>query len=90
MNIWVDIANPPQVLFLRPIIAELEKRGHRLIVTTRKHSETISLADRYALSHKVIGAHGGSSFLGKAIAIVFRAFKISLVSARSNCILGSK
>jgi predicted glycosyltransferase len=75
MNIWVDIANPPQVLFQRPIIIELEKRGHRLFVTTRKHSETISLADRYGLSHKVIGAHGGGTFLGKGIAIVFRALR---------------
>jgi len=75
MNIWVDIANPPQVLFLRPIITELEKRGHRLFVTTRRHSETISLADRYGLSHKVIGAHGGGTFFGKGIAIVRRALK---------------
>jgi hypothetical protein len=73
MNIWVDIANPPQVLFMRPIIAELEKRAHRLIVTTRRHSEAISLADRYGLTHKVIGAHGGSTLIGKGGAIVFRA-----------------
>ena len=73
MNIWVDIANPPQVLFLRPIIAELTKRGHRLIVTTRRHSESISLADRYGLSHKVIGVHGGGTLIGKGAAIVSRA-----------------
>ncbi len=73
MNIWADIANAPQVLFMRPIIAELEKRGHRLIVTTRRHSESILLADRYGLSHKVIGAHGGRTSIGKAGATMFRA-----------------
>jgi predicted glycosyltransferase len=75
MKIWVDIANPPQVLFLHPIISELEKRGYQLVITTRKHSETISLANRYGLSHKVIGAHGGGTFLGKGIAIVLRALR---------------
>lgn len=75
MNIWIDIANPPQVLFLHPIITELEKRGYRLIITTRKHSETISLANQCGLTHKVIGAHGGGTFLGKGWAIVLRALK---------------
>ncbi len=75
MNIWVDIANPPQVLFLRPIIVELEKRGQRLVVTTREHSETILLADRFRIRHKVIGAHGGATFWGKGIAIVLRALR---------------
>ena len=75
MNIWVDIANPPQVLFLRPIIAELEKRNHRLILTTRRHSETISLADHYGLSHTVIGAHGGGTLIGKGVAIAIRALR---------------
>jgi uncharacterized protein len=75
MNIWVDIANPPQVLFLRPIIAELDKRGHHLVITTRKHSETILLADRFGIRHKVIGAHGGATFWGKGVAIVLRALR---------------
>jgi hypothetical protein len=75
MNIWVDIANPPQVLFLRPIIAELRRRGHYLVITTRNHSETVSLADGYGLAHKVIGAHGGRTLGGKGIAVIFRALK---------------
>jgi len=58
MKIWVDIANSPQVLFMRPIVKELEKRGHSLVITTRRHSGTVALADRYGLSHTVMGAHG--------------------------------
>lgn len=73
MNIWVDIANPPQVLFLRPLVGELQRRGHRIVITTRSHSETISLADRFGIQHKVIGAHGGGTMLGKGSAIVLRA-----------------
>jgi predicted glycosyltransferase len=84
MNIWVDIANPPQVLFLRPIISELERRGYKLLVTTRRHSETISLADRSGLSHKVIGAHGGGTLLGKGIALVYRALRSVLYFRNQN------
>lgn len=75
MKIWVDIATPPQVLFLRPIMRELENRGHELIVTTRQATETVALADRYGLAHTVIGAHGGETFRGKTAAIVGRALR---------------
>jgi hypothetical protein len=76
MKIWVDIANSPQVLFMNPIIAELQKRGCELIITTRQHSETVSLADHYGLSHTVIGAHGGRTLIGKGIAIALRALRL--------------
>ncbi len=77
MNIWVDIANPPQVLFMQPLIREMQKRNHSVTVTTRHHSEAVELADQYGLQHKAIGAHGGSSLIGKEIAIVIRALKLA-------------
>ncbi len=76
MKIWIDISTSPQVLFLRPIIVELQKRGFDLLVTTRHSTETVPLADRYNISHTVIGAHGGSTMTGKSAAIVFRAIKL--------------
>jgi predicted glycosyltransferase len=76
MSIWVDIANSPQVLLLSPIINELEKRGYDLVVTTRQHGETVALADKYALVHTVIGAHGGSTLAGKGFAIALRGLKL--------------
>jgi predicted glycosyltransferase len=76
MKIWADIANSPQVLFMRPIIAELHKRGHEVITTTRHHSETVSIADRYGLAHTVIGEHGGGTMFGKGKAIALRALNL--------------
>jgi len=76
MKIWVDIANSPQVLFMSPIIAELHRRGYELVITTRQHSETVSLADYYGFSHTVIGAHGGGTLIGKVVAIVIRALRL--------------
>jgi uncharacterized protein len=76
MKIWVDIANSPQVLFMSPIITELQKRGHALVVTTRQHSETVSLADHFGFSHTVIGVHGGGTLIGKGLAIVIRALRL--------------
>jgi hypothetical protein len=76
MKIWVDIANSPQVLFMSPIIAELRRRGCELVITTRRHSETVLLADRYGFSHTVIGAHGGGTLIGKGGAIITRALRL--------------
>ncbi|MGD8457106.1 MAG: DUF354 domain-containing protein [Anaerolineales bacterium] len=76
MKIWADIANSPQVLFMQPIIAELEKRGHQVVTTTRQHSETVSIADRYGLAHTVIGEHGGGTMFGKGKAIALRAYHL--------------
>jgi len=76
MNIWVDLANSPQVLFMYPIINELKKRGHHVVVTTRQQSEAVPLADRFGLSHTVVGAHGGATFAGKGWAIVTRSLRM--------------
>ncbi len=58
MNIWLDLANSPQVLFFRPILQELKLRGHTIVITTRAYAQTTQLADRYGFTHTVIGKHG--------------------------------
>jgi uncharacterized protein len=77
MRIWIDLATAPQVLFMRPVISELQKRGHNLLITTREFTETVSLADRYQLAHTVIGAHGGATMIGKGVASVLRAAQLA-------------
>lgn len=57
MRIWVDLANSPQVLFFQPIIAELERSGHTVLVTSRHYAQTVALADRVGLRHTPIGSH---------------------------------
>ena len=66
------MAHSPQVLFFRPLIAELQKRGHDVILTTRKSAETVELADRYGYDHTPIGGHGGEHRLGKLAALGLR------------------
>jgi predicted glycosyltransferase len=61
VKIWVDLVNSPQVLVLRPIIAEFERRGHQVVLTSRDFAQTRQLADQLGLSHVSFGRHGGSS-----------------------------
>lgn len=70
MNIWIDLANSPHVLFFGPIIKILEGRKHRLFITTRHFAETVPLADQYGLSHTITGRHGGKGMIGKAFAVL--------------------
>ncbi len=65
MKIWLDLANSPQILFFRPILAELHRRGHEVEVTTREYAQTVQLADRFGIGHEVVGGHGGRSRLGR-------------------------
>jgi len=83
-RIWIDLATGPQVLFYVPIICELKKRGNTVLITTRQFTETVSLADRYGLSHTVIGAHGGSTMSGKLFAIIDRSFKLVKFARRQE------
>lgn len=77
MKIWIDMATSPQVLFFRPIIAELQKRGHELLMTTRHCAETVPLADSYGFTHTVMGAHGGKTLMGKGAAIALRTVRLT-------------
>jgi len=62
MRIWIDLVNSPQVLFCRPLIAELERRGHETVITTRPFAQTIELADQFGMVHTPFGMHGGRNF----------------------------
>lgn len=64
VRIWLDLANSPQVLFFRPLLAELHRRGHVVEVTTRAYAQTIELADKFGIPHTQIGQHGGRSLIG--------------------------
>jgi uncharacterized protein len=61
VKVWVDLVNSPQVLVLRPVIAELRRRGHEVVITSRDFAQTTQLADQVGLTHVSFGRHGGSS-----------------------------
>lgn len=77
MKLWLDLANSPQVLFFRPILAELRRLGHDVVITTRAYAQTIQLADQLGLKHQQIGQHGGRGFWNLARQNYLRAFALA-------------
>ncbi len=73
-RIWIDLDNTPHAPFFKPIIEILEANGHIVILTARRMSQLISLADDYQLNYTPIGKHAGKSKLKKIAALFSRAF----------------
>jgi uncharacterized protein len=66
MRIWVDLTNSPHVLVMRPVIAELQARGHEVEVTARDFAQTLELCQRFGIAHTAIGRHRGGRLAAKA------------------------
>ena len=60
-TIWIDLDNSPHVPFFFPIIKELEKSGHSVILTARDTFQVIGLADYYKLNYTKVGKHYGAN-----------------------------
>lgn len=73
MRIWIDLANSPHVLFFAPLIEEMERRGHSMLVTARVLAQTTELIANHAIEARVIGAHGGHGTAHKAASILSRS-----------------
>jgi predicted glycosyltransferase len=84
MKILIDMSNSPHVLFFRPIIKELEKRGHEVVITAREHAQTKQLLDLYWFEYKIIGKHAGRSIFKKLLNAVSRIFELSRYVSREN------
>ena len=78
MRIWIDLANSPHVLFFRPIIAELHRRGHDTIITSRHFAQTKTLADHFELDHTPIGGHAGSQGLSASLMVNLQRARLQL------------
>ena len=73
MRVWVDVTNSPHVVIFRPLIARMRARGHEVTVTAREFAQTIGLLERFGMDHVSVGAHGGASPRGKALAMAGRS-----------------
>jgi predicted glycosyltransferase len=73
VRVWVDLTNSPHVLVLRPVIAELEARGHEVQVTARDFAQTLGLCDRFGIAHTAIGHHRGAGLLDKGWGLLARS-----------------
>jgi predicted glycosyltransferase len=85
VKVWIDLANSPQVLFFRPILAELERRGHSVVITTRHFAQTIELADQCGMTHVPVGGHGGKRLSRIGLTLVERAWKLMRFAAPQRC-----
>lgn len=57
MRIWYDACTGKQVRYGAAITKRLEERGHEIIFTTRKHPDTIPLAEYLGVKFKVVGRY---------------------------------
>ncbi len=76
-RIWIDLDNTPHVPFFKPIIRELEKAGHQVLLTARDAFQVTSLADRMGLSYaRCVGKHYGKNPFMKVFGITWRSMQL--------------
>jgi uncharacterized protein len=68
VRVWVDLTNTAHVLVLRPLVEALEADGHEVEITARPLSHTVELLEDWGHPFTVVGRHGGSRRIGKALA----------------------
>jgi predicted glycosyltransferase len=76
MKIWIDLTNSPHVVVMRPLIAELEARGHDVQVTARDFAQTLGLCERFGIEHTAIGRHRGAGLRAKATGLAARSAQL--------------
>ncbi|MGD0615319.1 MAG: DUF354 domain-containing protein, partial [Verrucomicrobiota bacterium] len=57
VKIWIDLDNTPHVPFFIPIKRELERRGHRVVLTARDAFQVCELADQKGVQYRKVGRH---------------------------------
>lgn len=72
-RIWIDIDNSPHVPFFVPIIEELRKYGHEVILTARDAYQVRELLELYYLPCKMVGRHYGKNPVAKILGTCIRA-----------------
>jgi hypothetical protein len=78
MQIWIDFENSPHVLILKPIIEELQRRDHQVILTARDCSQTLELARVFQLQVNSISSHHGKKTIMKLLGHISRIGRLML------------
>jgi predicted glycosyltransferase len=76
MKIWIDLDNTPHVPFFKPIIRELEKRGHTVVLTARDAFQVCELADKMGLNPVKVGHHYGKNRFMKVWGLGWRTLQL--------------
>lgn len=86
-KIWIDLDNSPHVPFFAPIIEELQKRNHSIVVTARDCFQVRELADLFHLNYKLVGRHSGKSKIRKVAGLCLRASQLVPTILREKPVL---
>lgn len=84
MKFWVDMENSPHVLFFGPIIDELVRRGHEVVITARDSGHVRRLLDRASRSFVTVGPSAVAGPLGRYVSVIARAFALRQVARGEN------
>lgn len=88
-TIWIDLDNSPHVPLFAPIIKELRRRGHSVLVTARDCFQVCELARLLGVEHKLIGRHYGENKILKMVGLFIRAMELgpTVLSGRPDLAL---
>lgn len=75
-RIWIDLDNTPHVPFFRPIIRELQGRGHHVAVSARDAFQVCELADLIGMCYEKIGRHYGKNPWRKVAGLIWRSAQL--------------
>jgi len=76
VKIWIDLDNTPHVPFFIPIIRELERRGHQVVLTARDAFQVCELAEEKGLQYIKIGHHYGKNPFMKVFGLLWRSAQL--------------
>jgi len=76
IKIWIDLENTPHIPFFLPIIRELRKQGHQVVLTARDGYQTCEMAGFYALDYQCIGRHYGRHLTAKVWGVLVRSWQL--------------
>jgi uncharacterized protein len=83
-KIWIDIDNSPHVPFFIPIIEQLQKRGHQVLLTARDSYQVCELLEFHHLACKVVGNHWGKNRFLKTLGTLGRAARLVPLAFRER------
>lgn len=85
MNIWFDADNGPHVLIMKPLVKELQQRGHTVTFTARDRTRTCELLDLYGLPYRTVGGQYGAGMWNKVRGTLGRAAQLAAAMRGVRC-----
>ncbi len=83
-KIWIDLENTPHIPFFRPILRELRKQGHQVVLTARDGYQTCEMAGFHSMDYQRIGRHYGKNLLAKVAGLGVRAGQLLAFARRER------